>query len=36
MLQDEAVKEFYLDGETHAKYITTRRAGKADYDMLVR
>ncbi|KAH8379131.1 hypothetical protein KR009_003209 [Drosophila setifemur] len=34
MMQDPAVKVFYLDGETHAKYMKTRRAGNADYNML--
>ncbi|XP_043650088.1 pyrimidodiazepine synthase [Drosophila teissieri] len=34
MLQDHAVKCFYLDGQTHAKYINSRRSGNADYNML--
>jgi len=34
MLQDRAVKCFYLDGQTHAKYMSSRRAGNADYNML--
>ncbi|XP_039486401.1 pyrimidodiazepine synthase [Drosophila santomea] len=34
MLQDNAVKCFYLDGQTHAKYIDSRRSGNADYNML--
>ncbi|XP_034658465.1 pyrimidodiazepine synthase isoform X1 [Drosophila subobscura] len=34
MLQDKAVKSFYLDGETHAKYMSSRRAGNANYNML--
>ncbi|XP_013103620.1 pyrimidodiazepine synthase [Stomoxys calcitrans] len=35
MGEDEAVKCFYLDGETHAKFMKTRREGKPNYDMLV-
>ncbi|XP_065359477.1 pyrimidodiazepine synthase isoform X2 [Calliphora vicina] len=35
MVEDEAVKCFYLDGETHAKFMKTRREGTPDYDMLV-
>ncbi|KAH8269986.1 hypothetical protein KR018_001703, partial [Drosophila ironensis] len=34
MLQDRAVKVFFLDGETHAKYMKSRREGNADYNML--
>ncbi|XP_017134993.1 pyrimidodiazepine synthase isoform X1 [Drosophila miranda] len=34
MLQDKAVKIFYLDGETHDKYMNSRKAGNADYNML--
>ncbi|XP_061398969.1 pyrimidodiazepine synthase [Musca vetustissima] len=35
MEKDEAVKCFYLDGETHAKFMKTRREGEPNYDMLV-
>ncbi|XP_037934231.1 pyrimidodiazepine synthase [Teleopsis dalmanni] len=35
MINDAAVKSFYLNGETHAKYMRSRREGHADYDMLV-
>lgn len=35
MVEDEAVKCFYLDGETHAKFMKTRREGEPNYDMLV-
>ncbi|EDV39715.1 uncharacterized protein Dana_GF10159, isoform A [Drosophila ananassae] len=34
MLQDRAVKIFHLDGETHAKYMKSRRDGNPDYNML--
>ncbi|XP_017026289.1 pyrimidodiazepine synthase isoform X1 [Drosophila kikkawai] len=34
MLKDRAVKCFYLDGKIHAKYMASRRAGTADYNML--
>ncbi|KAL9901761.1 pyrimidodiazepine synthase-like [Glossina fuscipes] len=35
MIEDEAVKCFYLDGETHAKFMKTRREGNPNYNMLV-
>lgn len=35
MIEDAAVKGSYLDGETHAKFIKTRRTTTPDYDMLV-
>lgn len=35
MIADSAVKCAYLDGETHAKFMKTRRTGIPDYDMLV-
>ncbi|XP_030385559.1 pyrimidodiazepine synthase isoform X2 [Scaptodrosophila lebanonensis] len=34
MLDDTPVKKSYLDGETHAKYMRSRRAGETEYDML--
>ncbi|EDX09723.1 pyrimidodiazepine synthase isoform X1 [Drosophila simulans] len=34
MIQDRAVMCFYLDGQSHAKYINSRRSGQADYNML--
>lgn len=35
MKEDPAVKVSYIDGETHSKYIQSRRAGAPDYDLLV-
>lgn len=35
MANDPAVKDHYLDGEIHAKFMKGRRANVADYDMLV-
>lgn len=36
MKDDKAVKQTYLNGEHHAKYMITRRSGgMPDYDMLV-
>lgn len=37
MKNDKAVKQSFIDGEQHAKYMMSRRAGGTpDYDMLVR
>ncbi|XP_067646693.1 pyrimidodiazepine synthase-like [Eurosta solidaginis] len=35
MINDAAVKSWYLDGETHAKFMKARRDNTHDYDMLV-
>ena len=35
MTEDDAVKVTYLNGETHAKFLKTRKAGNANYDLLV-
>ncbi|XP_014088771.2 pyrimidodiazepine synthase [Bactrocera oleae] len=35
MINDPAVKGFYLDGETHAKFMKARRENVHNYDMLV-
>lgn len=34
MLEDEAVKSFYLEPEVHAKFLRGRRAGVPDYDIV--
>lgn len=35
MKNDNAVKQSFVTGENHAKYMITRREGMPDYDMLV-
>lgn len=33
---DRAVKSHYLNGETHANFLKTRRTGEPEYNMLVK
>lgn len=35
MAEDPAVKTHYLNGETHANFLRTRRAGEPEYNILV-
>lgn len=35
MKKDKAVKQSFISGEHHAKYMISRRTGAPDYDMLV-
>lgn len=35
MKEDDAVKATYLDVADHVKFLKSREAGTADYDMLV-
>lgn len=35
MKDDDAVKESFLEPQTHAKYFQSRQAGCPDYDMLL-
>ena len=34
MLTDEAVKEYFLDTETHSRFISSIASGKPNYNML--
>lgn len=36
MKADEAVKQYYLIPEQHAKFMTTHQTGNPDYDILSR
>jgi hypothetical protein len=36
MLEDEAVKKWYLPVDVHAAYLMSRFAGATDYDYLAR